>query len=100
MHQPSLRSVASWLVSPSADPVVGSNEVFSNQNGIVAVGDTPDHLSIDVRPTIAAAIVGAQWVGEGARGHGQKRRREWSRGSFGVESISSIKEERRLRLLC
>lgn len=54
------------LLSPSADPVVRSDKVFSNQNRIVAVGDTSDHLSIDVQPTIAAAIVGAQWIREGA----------------------------------
>ena len=64
-----LRSMAFVPVDPCANAIVGSNEILSNRYGIITIGDTTNHFSIYVRPTIPASIVGTQRVGERPRWH-------------------------------
>lgn len=51
---------------PGADAVVGADEVVAGVDGVVAVSPAADQLAADEGALVAALVVGAEGVGEGA----------------------------------
>ena len=85
--------------SPRPNSIVCPYKVFFDKNSVISVGDAPYHLSINVRSPISTSIVRAQWVRKRSRRWREERRREWPRGAFSEEGISSVEVERRLGFL-
>lgn len=80
---------------PGADAVVGTDEAVAGQHCVVAVGATADQLAVDVGAApVAAPVMGAQRVAEGARRRGEERRGERARGAFCKEGDASLEAER------
>ena len=84
-RQEASRSVALFLLSPSADAIGSGNEVLSGEDGVIAIGDAKNGLAIEDRliAPIQSAIVSAQRLGKRAGGKGKETGREWPRGPLG-----------------
>ena len=46
------RCVTLLFLSPRADPIVGADKILSYEDSIVSICNAPDHLSVDLRPSI------------------------------------------------
>ena len=88
-----LRSMSLLLVRPCAHSVVRRNEVIADQNRIVSISDTSDHLPIDLWPPVSALIMCAQRVGEARRWSRSKRWWKRPRWPFGEQGIACFKVE-------
>lgn len=71
-----LRGVTLGLGSPCSNAIIGSYEIVSCQNSVVAIRDAPNHLPLNIGPSVPAPIMRTQRVRERTRGRRQKRRRE------------------------
>lgn len=76
--------------APCAHAVVGADEIVAREGGVVAVGPTFDQLPVDLGTAVAAAVVGAERVAEGARGRGEEGRRKGPRGTLGEEGDARL----------
>lgn len=82
--------MASGPLGPGANAVVGADEVVAGEDGVVAVGVTEDDVAIYAGTAVAAAVMSAQGVGEGARGRRQEGRGEGSGRALRVEGEARV----------
>jgi hypothetical protein len=76
--------------APRTDAVISTDEILAREGGIVAVGPTLDQLAVYLGPPIAALVVGAERVAEGARGRREEWRGEGPRGALGEEGDARL----------
>ena len=85
--------MAAGALRPGAYAIVGADEVVACEDGIVTIGVAENDIAVDAGATVAAPMVGAQRIGERARGRGEERRWKGSRGAFGEEGETRVKAE-------
>jgi hypothetical protein len=90
--------VSPWPRTPGAHPVVGTDEVVARKHGVVTVGESLDQASAYIGPAaaVAAPVVRAERVAEGARGRGKERGWKWPRCPLRKEGDASVEAKRQL----
>lgn len=83
----------SLLLTPCAHPVVRCDQSVADQQCIVAVGDSADHLPIDLGSAVSSAVVRGQRVGEGAARRTEEGWRKGPRGSLGPTCVAGLEVE-------
>lgn len=78
---------------PRAYPIVGTDKEVARVYRIVAIREPPDDLSVDARPPIAALVVCAQRVGEGAGRGRQEGRGERPRLSLRKQADARLESK-------
>jgi hypothetical protein len=62
MYAQILRSVSSFTTSPCSYTIVCAYEIIANQDSIITIGDTADHVTVHGRAAVAASVMGTQWI--------------------------------------
>lgn len=84
--------------TPSPHAIVGADEVLARERGVVPIRPPLDQLAGDERrPPVAAAVVRAQRVAEGAGRRREEGWREGARRAFGEEGDARLELEGQLR---
>lgn len=79
-----------WAGAPCAHAVISTDEVLARERGIVPVSPPLDQLAVDLGPAVAALVVRAERVAEGARGRGEEGRWEGPRRALGEEGDARL----------
>ena len=82
---------------PSADPVVGADQVVAREHSIVAVRPSLNQLAVDESAAVPAAVVCTQGFTERAARRAEERRGEWARRALGEQSDAGLEAVWQLR---